>query len=94
MLIDSFQLISHFITFKNNQLIAQSAYIVKTFALSFTAISVYDKVHCILVCKAKYLPTLLGRYIVASELKDPIWHSLEWQIGSFSSEATICLLYR
>ena len=27
--------------------------------------------------------------IVASELKDPIWHSLEWQIGSFSSEATI-----
>ena len=28
-------------------------------------------------------------YIVASELKDPIWHSLEWQIGSFSSEATI-----
>ena len=28
-------------------------------------------------------------YIVASELKDPICHSLEWQIGSFSSEATI-----
>ena len=28
-------------------------------------------------------------YIVASELNDPIWHSLEWQIGSFSSEATI-----
>ena len=28
---------------------------------------------------------------VASELKDPIWHSLEWQIWSFSSEATICL---
>ena len=27
--------------------------------------------------------------LVASELKDPIWHSLEWQIGSFSSEATI-----
>ena len=27
--------------------------------------------------------------IVASELKDPIWHSSEWQIGSFSSEATI-----
>ena len=25
---------------------------------------------------------------VASELKDPIWHSLEWQIGSFSSEET------
>ena len=32
----------------------------------------------------------LGLHIVASELKDPIWHSLEWQIGSFSSEATIC----
>ena len=28
-------------------------------------------------------------HIVATELKDPIWHSLEWQIGSFSSEATI-----
>ena len=28
-------------------------------------------------------------YIVASELKDPIWHPSEWQIGSFSSEATI-----
>ena len=28
--------------------------------------------------------------IVASELKDPIWHSLEWQIGSFSSEETRC----
>ena len=26
--------------------------------------------------------------VVASELKDPIWHSLEWQIGSFGSEAT------
>ena len=26
---------------------------------------------------------------VASELKDAIWHSLEWQIGSFSSEATL-----
>ena len=31
-------------------------------------------------------------YLVASELKDPIWHSSEWQIGSFSSEATICYL--
>ena len=28
--------------------------------------------------------------IVASELKDPIWHSSEWQIGSFGSEATTC----
>ena len=29
-------------------------------------------------------------HFVAAELKDPICHSLEWQIGSFSSEATIC----
>ena len=28
-------------------------------------------------------------YLVASELKDPICHSDECQIGSFSSEATI-----
>ena len=34
------------------------------------------------------------KYIVASELNDPIWHSLEWQIGSFSSEATIWILKR
>ena len=32
---------------------------------------------------------MIKTYIVASELKDPIWHSSEWQIGSFSSEATI-----
>ena len=31
-------------------------------------------------------------HLVASELKDPIWHSPEWQIGSFSSEATIWYL--
>ena len=31
-------------------------------------------------------------HIVASELMDPIWHSSEWQIGSFSSEATICFI--
>ena len=31
----------------------------------------------------------IDSHFVASELKDPIWHSLEWQIGSFSSEATI-----
>ena len=30
-----------------------------------------------------------SQYIVASELKDPICHSDECQIGSFSSEATI-----
>ena len=33
-------------------------------------------------------PEIAHIHIVASELKDPIWHSLEWQIGSFSSEAT------
>ena len=32
--------------------------------------------------------------IVASELKDPICHSNECQIGSFSSEATICFISR
>ena len=32
-------------------------------------------------------------YIVASELKDPICHSDECQIGSFSSEATIWTHY-
>ena len=31
--------------------------------------------------------------IVASELKDPICHSNECQIGSFSSEATRCWFY-
>ena len=30
--------------------------------------------------------------VVASELKDPICHSDECQIGSFSSEATKCYL--
>ena len=34
-------------------------------------------------------PYLDNRDIVASELKDPICHSDECQIGSFSSEATI-----
>ena len=35
-------------------------------------------------------PLHLNTYIVASELKDPICHSDECQIGSFSSEATTC----
>ena len=35
---------------------------------------------------------LVLMYIVASELKDPICHSNECQIGSFSSVATICTL--
>ena len=37
-----------------------------------------------------YIMQALWYYIVASELKDPICHSDECQIGSFSSEATIC----
>ena len=32
---------------------------------------------------------IIIEHIVASELKDPICHSDECQIGSFSSEATI-----
>ena len=32
-------------------------------------------------------------HFVASELKDPICHSNECQIGSFSSEPTICSFY-
>ena len=35
-------------------------------------------------------PYFICGYFVASELKDPICHSNECQIGSFSSEATIC----
>ena len=30
----------------------------------------------------KTLPSKHTKHFVASELKDPIWHSLEWQIGS------------
>ena len=37
-----------------------------------------------------YMFTHRRIYIVASELNDPICHSNECQIGSFSSEATIC----
>ena len=36
----------------------------------------------------RYLVVKMVRQIVASELKDPICHSDECQIGSFSSEAT------
>ena len=57
--------------------------------------------HCKLQTKRRYKNSVLNQipwmcivtlsisHIVASELKDPIWHSSEWQIGSFSSEATI-----
>ena len=37
----------------------------------------------------KMTPRIFQVHIVASELKDPICHSNECQIGSFSSEATI-----
>ena len=40
--------------------------------------------HCLTYC--------LSVLLVASELKDPICHSDECQIGSFSSEATYCPL--
>ena len=36
-----------------------------------------------------FISNAIGNF-VASELKDPICHSNECQIGSFSSEATIC----
>ena len=36
-----------------------------------------------------YFKVKTKRHIVASELNDPICHSDECQIGSFSSEATI-----
>ena len=38
----------------------------------------------VLVCKSWV-------HVVASELKDPTCHSDECQIGSFSSEATMCV---
>ena len=49
---------------------------------------------CLYVCKLYHsdIPEIKP-HIVASELKDSIWHSLEWQIGSFSSEATICISF-
>ena len=39
-----------------------------------------------------YIRYKLNDYFAASELKDPICHSDECQIGSFSSEATICYI--
>ena len=39
--------------------------------------------------KRVYNNYYIHQYIVASELKDPICHSNECLIGSFSSEATI-----
>ena len=47
-----------------------------------------------LICSTRYFDGIqIVKHIVASELKDPIWHSSEWQIGSFSSEATIYLYF-
>ena len=48
-------------------------------------ISGYGYVIDLVVCHVNYITD-----IVASELKDPICHSNECQIGSFISEATIC----
>ena len=47
---------------------------------------------CISAGKNRNHHVIDERHLAASELKDPIWHSSEWQIGSFSSEATICLM--
>ena len=46
----------------------------------------YHRLHCTLQAFEQFI----ALYIVASELKDPICHSSECQIGSFSSVATIC----
>ena len=45
-----------------------------------------------LICRHTYSLEIDFRrqHLVASELKDPICHSDECQIGSFSSEVTIC----
>ena len=40
-----------------------------------------------------YITWPANAYIVASELKDPICHSNECQIGSFSAQATICVCH-
>ena len=40
------------------------------------------------ITRVPYVINKVHNHIVATELKDPIWHSLEWQIRSFSSEAT------
>ena len=44
------------------------------------------------MCRKRFtfLYTSHYEHVVASELKDPICHSNECQIGSFSSEATMC----
>ena len=42
------------------------------------------------VCLYHVYVLVVHTHFVASELKDPIWHSSEWQIGSFSSEPTTC----
>ena len=44
------------------------------------------------MCNLLFSGDLGSIHLVASELKDPICHSDECQIGSFSSEATIYFL--
>ena len=47
--------------------------------------------HALVICQFQKKRSFKDiKKFVASELKDPIWHSSEWQIGSFSSEATNC----
>ena len=46
-----------------------------------------------LLLQGTYFSYFYTTHIVASELKNPICHSNECQIGSFSSEATICCIY-
>ena len=50
----------------------------------------YKKLDIVLLPLKLAVIYLVHQNIVASELKDPICHSNECQIGSFSSEATIC----
>ena len=59
----------------------------------FFAVRMYSCIgHLIFFCI--YIYAYQGQYIVATELKDHICHSDECQIGSFSSEATICALVK
>ena len=52
-------------------------------------IAQYHRQHCTLQAFEQFVVL----HIVASDLNDPICHSDECQIGSFSSEATICTMW-
>ena len=73
--------------FEKNQLNNLAVKWLKTTMLIQSKISLYSSD----VAK-KSKPAIKNQHIVATELKDPIWHSLEWQIGSFSSVATIFIV--